>query len=227
MLFLNGLAERTREEDRGPEKTAQRIKFMEKFIEKKFNIGELKGISSKNIEEHLKLYAGYVKNSNLISEKISEYMSDYEKNAYVIGELQRRFGFEFNGMRNHEYFFGSLEGGAKSLPVNSQFKMAIEKITPSFEAWLTGFKTLTMTRGVGWAALYFDKQTNQLIPAWIDEHHMGQLNGLNWIIGIDMWEHAFVYDYPTSEKKKYVEAFFANLNWEVIEKNYLEACSTR
>ena len=196
---------------------------MQTFIEKKFKLGELKGISAKNIEEHLKLYTGYVKNSNLISEKIVEYMADYDKNVYVIGELQRRFGFEFNGMRNHEYFFKSLEGGTKELPSNSELKKALEKIAPSFEVWLAGFKTLTMTRGIGWAVIYYDKQTKQLIPAWIDEHHSGQLNGLSWILGIDMWEHAFVYDYPTSEKKRYVEAFFANLNWEVIEENYLEA----
>jgi Fe-Mn family superoxide dismutase len=200
---------------------------MKKFEEKKFNIGTLKGISAKNIEEHLKLYAGYVKNINLIFEKLGELMADPQKdspqNVYIIGELHRRIGFEFNGMRNHEYYFKSLEGGAKPLPVNSEFKKAIEKAAPSLEAAMMGFKTLAMTRGVGWAILYYDKQTNQLIPAWVDEQHLGQLNGLSYVLGIDMWEHAFVYDYPTSEKKKYVEAFFANLNWEVIEKNFTEA----
>jgi Fe-Mn family superoxide dismutase len=196
---------------------------MQKFEEVKFNLGPLKGISAKNIEEHLKLYAGYVKNTNLIVEKIGEYMADPEKNAYVIGELQRRFGFEFNGMRNHEYYFKSLEGGAKSLAVDSKLKEAIEKQAPSFEAWLTGFKALAMTRGIGWAVLYYDKQSKQLIHTWVDEQHLGQLNGLSWVLGIDMWEHAYVYDYPTSEKKKYVEAFFENLNWEVIEKNFIEA----
>ncbi|MCX6747649.1 MAG: superoxide dismutase [Candidatus Nomurabacteria bacterium] len=198
---------------------------MKKFEEQKFNIGELKGISTKNIEEHLKLYTGYVKHSNLIIEKIGEYMADSEKNAYVIGEVQRRFGFEFNGMRNHEFYFKSLEGGAKPLPENSELKKKIESQAPSFEAWLSGFKTLAMTRGVGWAVLYYDKQTDQLIHAWIDEQHLGQLNGAHWILGIDMWEHAFVYDYPTSEKKKYVEAFFENLNWEVIEQNFIKALS--
>jgi len=193
---------------------------MKKFEEKKFNIGELKGISAKNIEEHLKLYAGYVKNANLIVEKIGEYMADSEKNAYVIGELQRRFGFEFNGMRNHEYYFKSLEGGAKMLMQNSKLKTAIELQAPSFEIWLSGFKLLAMTRGIGWAVLYYDKQTDQFMHTWVDEQHLGQLNGLNWILGIDMWEHAYVYDYPTSEKKKYVEAFFENLNWEVIEENF-------
>ncbi len=196
---------------------------MEKFKEIKFNIGELKGISAKNIEEHLKLYSGYVKNINLIFEKLGELMADSEKNAYVIGELHRRIGFEFNGMRNHEYYFKSLEGGAKQLPVNSQFRKAIEKQASTLEAAMVGFKTLAMTRGVGWAILYFDKQSQQLIPAWIDEQHVGQLNGLSYVLGIDMWEHAYVYDYPTSEKKIYIEAFFDNLNWEVIEQNFLGA----
>ena len=193
---------------------------MKKFEELKFNIPELKGISAKNIEEHIKLYAGYVKSSNLIVEKIGEYAKEPEKNAYVMGELQRRFGFEFNGMRNHEYYFKSLEGKATPLPSNSELKKAIETQAPSFEAWLGGFKALAMTRGVGWAILYYDKQTEQLIHTWVDEQHLGQLNGLDWILGIDMWEHAYIYDYPTSEKKKYVEAFFENLNWEVVEENF-------
>lgn len=193
---------------------------MKKFEEMKFNIGELKGISAKNIEEHLKLYAGYVKSANLIIEKIGEYMAEPEKNAYVIGELGRRFSFEYNGMRNHEYYFKSLEGGAKTLPENSKLKKTIEGQAPSFDGWLSGFKMLAMTRGVGWAVLGWDKKTQQLVHIWIDEQHLGQLNGVEWILGIDMWEHAYVYDYPTSEKKKYVEAFFQNLNWEVIGENF-------
>jgi len=88
---------------------------------------------------------------------------------------------------------------------------------------MMGFKTLAMTRGVGWAILYYDCESEQLIPAWVDEQHVGQLNGLQYVLGIDMWEHAYVYDYPTSEKKKYVEAFFENLNWEVIEENFINA----
>lgn len=196
---------------------------MKKFGEKKFNIGALKGISAKNIEEHLKLYAGYVKNTNLIIEKINEYAKDAEKNTYVIGELHRRFGFEFNGMRNHEYYFRSLEGGAKMLPENSKLMLAIKKDAPNFETWLGGFKSLAMTRGVGWAVVYYDKETAQLVYTWIDEHHLGQLNGLNWILGIDIWEHAFVADYQPSGKKQYIEDFFENLNWEVVEENFKKA----
>ncbi len=193
---------------------------MKKFEEKKFNLGELKGISAKNIEEHLKLYAGYVKNANLIFEKLEEYMPNPEKNMYVIGELHRRYSFEFNGIKNHEYYFASFVGGPKPLPSDSKLKQAIEKECGTFEAWLDAFKVLAMTRGIGWAVLAYDKERDQILHIWVDEQHLGQLNGVHWILALDMWEHAYVYDYPTSEKKKYIEAFFENLNWETIEENF-------
>ena len=196
---------------------------MKKFEEKKFNLGELKGISTKNIEEHLKLYAGYIKNANLIFEKLEEYTPNSEKNMYIIGELHRRYSFEFNGIRNHEYYFNSLVGGSKPLPADSKLKKAIETECGTFEAWLDAFKVLAMTRGVGWAVLGYDKERDQILHIWVDEQHLGQLNGVHWILALDMWEHAYVYDYPTSEKKKYIQAFFDNLNWEVVEKNFANA----
>jgi len=193
---------------------------METFTTKIFEIGELTGISQKNIEEHLKLYKGYVTNTNLIFNKISELKFDPEKNAYVLAELQRRLGFEFNGMRNHEYYFASLSGGAKEINIESELYKKIEKEWGSFENFLTHFKFVATTRGIGWTILYFDKMSDKLIITWVDEHHLGQLTGLSPILCLDMWEHAYVYDYPTSEKKDYVESFFKNINWESVEKNY-------
>lgn len=194
---------------------------METFTIKTFQIDELNGISSKNIEEHLKLYKGYVNNSNLILNKIKEYEKDTTGNAYVLGELHRRFSFEFDGMRNHEYYFASLsDGNKKEINSNGEMYKAIEKEWGSFNNWITQYKSIAMTRGIGWAILYYDKQTDHLLNQWVDEQHIGHLVGLSPILCLDMWEHAFVYDYPTSEKKKYIEAFFTNLNWEVIEENF-------
>ena len=181
---------------------------MKKFEEKKFNIPKLKGISDKNVEEHLKLYAGYVKNANLILEKAED------------NELQRRFAFEFDGMRNHEYYFAQFEGGSTSLTTSGSLAKAITQEFGSFENWLTQFKSIALTRGVGWAFLYYDSQTKRLFNQWIDEQHIGHLTGLSPIIALDMWEHAYVADYQPSGKKNYVEDFFANLNWEVVEKNF-------
>jgi Fe-Mn family superoxide dismutase len=196
---------------------------MNTYTEQTFTIPELKGISKKTIEGHLKLYAGYVKHANLIGEKLTEYSKDHEKNAFAEAELQRRFSFEFNGMRNHEYYFRALEGGPKPLS-DGPLKAAIEKQFGSYDAWMKKFMEVATTRGIGWAMLYWDKHSQQLTHAWVDEQHLGQLNGLDLIIGLDMWEHAFLLDYVPSEKKKYAEAYFENLNWEVIEKNFEEAC---
>lgn len=198
---------------------------MTNFIAKSFNIGELKGISSKNIEEHLKLYAGYVKHANLILEKINNLDSSDSTNSYIISELNRRFAFEFGGVRNHEYYFSSLENGSAPLPPNSSLMLAIQKDFTSFENWLNKFKKMASTRGIGWAMLSYDKKTGQLFNHWVDEQHIGHLVSTSPILCLDMWEHAFVYDYATSEKSNYVDAYFLNLNWETIEKNYKEALS--
>jgi superoxide dismutase, Fe-Mn family len=177
-----------------------------KFEEIKFNIDVLRGISTKTIEEHLKLYAGYVKNINLILEQENP-----------------KIGFEFDGMRNHEYYFASLENGSTPLTINSELKKQIEKDFGNFEKWLEKFKTLATTRGTGWAMLYYDPLTKQLLNTWVDEHHLGQLNGCKTILALDMWEHAFVYDYQPSGKKNYIEDFFTNLNWKIIEENFKKA----
>jgi len=190
------------------------------FEEQKFNIPALKGISKKSLEEHLKLYAGYVKHTNLILDHINELAKDSEKYAYELGELQRRFGFEFDGMRNHEYYFRSFEGGPTPLDPKSPLEKAIAGEWGSFDTWLSRFKAIATTRGIGWAILYFDPMTQRLLNAWIDEQHLGHLTGLSPILALDMWEHSFVYDYQPSGKKQYIEDFFENLNWKVIEKNY-------
>jgi superoxide dismutase, Fe-Mn family len=192
------------------------------YQSKTFNIPELKGISKKNIEEHLKLYEGYVKHTNLILTKIAEIGAD-ENRAYELSETQRRFGFEFDGMKNHEIYFSSFEGGAQNFSENSSLKLAIEKEWGSFDAWLARFKAVAKTRGIGWAILFYDKTENKLLNAWIDEQHLGHLNGATPILALDMWEHSFVSDYFPSGKPQYIEDFFANLNWTKIEDNYNKA----
>lgn len=182
---------------------------------KTFEIGELVGISARTITEHLGLYAGYVKHVNLIRTKIAEYKQDADANGYAIAELQRRLGFEFGGMRNHEYYFTQFEGGAQEIPTGD-FKALVEKQFGSTDAFVTHVRTIAMTRGVGWAMVYIDRQTQQLVCTWVDEQHLGQLADLDIVLAVDMWEHSYMLDYAPSEKKAYVDAFFANLNWEVV-----------
>jgi Fe-Mn family superoxide dismutase len=182
---------------------------------KTFSIPQLQGISQESIDLHQGLYAGYVKHVNLIEEKIAAYKHDQTANSYAIAEMQRRLGFEFGGMKNHEAYFEQFEGGARELTAGD-LRARLETQFGSYEGFIAHFKTIAMTRGVGWAMLYFDRANNRLVATWIDEQHIGQLPGLTIVLALDMWEHSYMRDYVPADKGKYVDAFFANLNWEVV-----------
>lgn len=183
---------------------------------KTFSIPALDGISEKTIKEHLGLYAGYVKHVNLIHEKIAEMKADSEKHAYALAEVQRRLGFEFGGMKNHEAYFAQFEGGAKALEESSALMQMITETWGSFDAFLAQYKATAMTRGIGWAMVYFDEAAKKLVMTWVDEQHIGQLTNVHIVLALDMWEHSYMLDYAPSEKKNYVEAFFKNLNWDIV-----------
>ncbi len=189
-----------------------------KYEPKSFSIPELKGISSKTIEEHLKLYEGYVKNYNTIQELLQTDTGEYSQK-----EALRRLAFEFDGMRNHEYYFGSLEGGSKELTEDSELAKELEKVFESTENFIGSFKALAKMRGVGWAMLGYDSHADTLIQYWVDEQHLGHLTGVRPILALDMWEHSFVADYQPSGKGQYIEDFFENLNWEFVSGNYNKA----
>lgn len=180
-----------------------------------FEIPELEGISKATMDNHLGLYQGYVKHVNLIQSKIEAFSLDLENNAFAIAEMQRRLGFEFCGMRNHEYYFSQFEGGAASLP-DSRLKDKLAFQWGSVEAWQSHFTQVAKARGVGWGMMYHDPKTDQLLQTWVDEQHIGQLVDVDIILALDMWEHSYLMDYPSADKGKYVDAFFKNLNWEVV-----------
>lgn len=189
---------------------------MKKFEPKQFNIPKLKGISEKNIEEHLKLYEGYVKHFNLIHEIVE----DQSSQEFVRREVYRRQAFEYDGIINHELYFSQFEGGAKSLSVNSDLNKKIISEGSTLEKRIEIFKNLATTRGVGWAMLGYDKTNDALIQYWVDEQHLGHLTGVMPLLVLDMWEHSYVSDYYPSGKKNYIEDFFENLNWEIIDKRF-------
>lgn len=195
------------------------------FTERKFNIPELKGISTKSIEEHLGLYAGYVKNYNALEEAMAKLMGNAENNL-TIAELHRRLSFEFGGMRLHEYYFAQLEGGATPLAADGALAKAVNEKYPSDDAQGRLVKLMTniaSSRGPGWAILYYDPVSKQLLTGFSGEQHIGHFASLPIVLALDVWEHTYVLDYGAAGKGKYVEAFFANLNWGVVEENFANA----
>lgn len=190
---------------------------MTQFTAKQFNIRPLQGLSKTTIAEHIKLYEGYVKHANLIFSKI-ESLAGNPDSAYELSEARRRFGFEFDGMRNHELYFGALEGTAEALSNDSKLSQKIISDFGSFDAWILDFKSLAKTRGIGWTILYYDKTTDSLINSWVDEQHLGHLVGLTPIVALDMWEHSFVADYLPSGKPQYIEDYLSQINWAFVEQ---------
>lgn len=194
---------------------------MHTYTSQQFSLPVLQGLSEKQITAHLGLYDGYVKHVNVLREQIAALTAlDAEKYAYAIMETRRRLGFEFNGMRMHEYFFTQFEGGAAPLDAASPLATALTEKYGSVEAFITHFTQVGMTRGIGWSVLYADPLHNTLHTAWVADHELGQLGGLPIILAMDMWEHAFMVDYLPAEKKKYIEAFLANVHWALPERRF-------
>lgn len=182
-------------------------------------MGTLDGLSEKQISEHLKLYAGYVKNVNLIESELGRLMEDSEKNAVELSELKRRYAFEWNGMRLHELYFDAL-GNATKPSDESSLASAVVKRYGSWAAWEAQFRALGAMRGIGWVLLVHDKHTDTLQSIWVSDHEVGHLAGTDVLLAMDMWEHAFLLDYLPGQKKDYVSAFLKNLNWKKIEERF-------
>ena len=187
---------------------------------KTFNLPVLEGISEKQIKVHLSLYEGYVKHTNLVMEKIRALKeADAEGNAYIIAELRRRFAFEFDGMRMHEYYFEQFEGEKGGSRESALAKAAEEKYG-SGENFIAHIKEVAGSRGIGWVVVYADPRAKTLHTTFVADHELGQLAGLPVILALDLWEHAFMVDYVPAEKKSYIDAFLANLNWSIVEKRF-------
>jgi Fe-Mn family superoxide dismutase len=193
---------------------------MKPYEPKQFSLPMLEGISAKSVEEHIGLYQGYVKNFNTISALIAEMLKDSEKNAHALSELVRRRSFEFDGMRLHEYYFAQLENGVMPMAGGSPLTLGLTTQFGSVEAMIAQVKATAMMRGPGWSILYFDPQNKQFQIGFSGEQHQGHFVTLPIILALDVWEHAYILDYGALGKAKYVDAFFANLNWSVIESRF-------
>jgi Fe-Mn family superoxide dismutase len=181
----------------------------------------LSGISDKQLEEHLKLYEGYVKRTNALTEKLFGMCNEGKAAGSdpVYAELTRRLGFEYGGMVNHEYYFDNLTGGAQAEPPSGgKLRQAIEASFGKYETWLADFRAVATMPGVGWAFTFQDPTTGWLSNHFVELHQNNVPAGYRPVLVMDGWEHAFMRDYLATERAKYVDAFFKNVNWQAVEK---------
>lgn len=206
------------------------------YTAKQFSLPALNGLSEKQIQVHLALYEGYVKHTNLIMENLAAVRGGMlDLDSYIVAELRRHFAFEFNGMRMHEYYFAQFEGSEGRLTSlrseGALGKAVAEKygsttLTTGGQALEAHIREVAGTRGIGWVVVYSDSVAKTIHTIFVTDHEVGQLAGLPILLALDLWEHAYMVDYVPAEKKNYIDAFFANLNWSVVEKRFDAAMKT-
>jgi Fe-Mn family superoxide dismutase len=193
----------------------------EPYRPRTFDLSGLNGISDQTLEMHFKLYEGYVKETNRLIDDIRDLqttgkMDPDETPTY--GGLKLRLGFEYNGMVLHELYFDNLTKKGNSVPESrSQFRAAAEASFGDYDLWQADFVNVGSMRGVGWAVCYQDPVRKQLVNQWITLHEMGHIAGFTPLLVMDVWEHAYLLDYKPSDRGKYIEAFFSNIAWNVVE----------
>jgi Fe-Mn family superoxide dismutase len=173
------------------------------------------GFSNNLLKNHFALYQGYVNNTNKLIEILAAMLKEDRAGGPEYAELKRRMGFEFNGMRLHELYFGNL-GGKKSIEKTSNLADKLPEYFGSYEEWQKDFKASGMMRGIGWVILYQDNISGRLLNQWINEHESGHLAGCTPLLVMDVFEHAFIIDYGL-KRAAYIDAFLRNIHWDVVE----------
>ena len=175
----------------------------------------MEGFSETLLKNHFTLYQGYVTNTNKISDILGAMLAEGKTATPEYAELKRRYGWEWNGMRLHELYFGNL-GGKGALDPGSKLGKAVAAEFGSVEKWEADFRAAGAMRGIGWVVLFQDKEGGRLFNQWINEHDAGHLAGAVPILIMDVFEHAFMIDYGL-KRADYIAAFFKNVDWKAAE----------
>ena len=170
------------------------------------------GMSDALLNNHFTLYQGYVTNTN----KLMDLMKTKEVGTPEYAELHRRFGWEWNGMRLHELYFGNMVKGGVNLSERI-LKQKIEATWGTVENWQKDFVGLASMRGIGWVILAHDKKDGVLFNVWVNEHDGGHLAGLTPLLVMDVFEHAFMLDYGI-KRADYISAFVSSIDWHAVEE---------
>ena len=185
------------------------------------SLSKMDGISTKTMEEHYKLYEGYVKKANEIWNKLVGMDPDpaaANPTYSEIRELKVEFSRAVGGVKNHQAYFAHL-GGKGGQPGGALLKH-IEKDFGSFDRWAKDLKA-TGIAARGWAWLALDFQTWKLMNYIGDEQNTYPIWNATPLVALDVFEHAYFIDYGT-KKGDYIDAFLKNLDWKVVEKWYDE-----
>ena len=180
------------------------------------------GFSDTILNNHFTLYQGYVTNVNKLSDSLKALSESDKANTPEYAEMKRRFGWEWNGFRLHEYYFGNMIKGGSERPTDSPLAKTLTEQFSSMDAWEKDFRATAAMRGIGWTILYYDPIEKKLFNQWINEHDLGHLAGAKILLAIDVFEHAYMIDYGL-KRTDYIEAFMASVDWRIVEERFVSA----
>ena len=176
------------------------------------------GFSDVLLKNHFTLYEGYVKNFNALNDTLIAMEKEGKVGTPIDAELNRRFGWEFNGMRLHELYFGNMKNGGQKTGEGGLKEKIIEEWN-SMAMWEKDFRTMGAMRGIGWIVLYADTVAQRLFNVWVNEHDVGHLAGCAPLLVMDVFEHAYMSDYGI-KRADYIESFFDAIDWDAVQKRY-------
>jgi len=179
-------------------------------------IRELNGISARTMEEHYEIYKAYVGKVNEIQKRLNTVDRTTANQVYSdLRALRVDYSFAVGGVKHHEIYFGHL-GGKGGKPIGRTFEL-IQRDFPSYDAWLEDFKASGLAAR-GWVWLAYDHDWNILTTAVGDAQNTYPYWNATPILALDVYEHAYFLDYGRA-RGKYIEAFFNNLDWDVVAQN--------
>jgi len=174
---------------------------------------ELDGISRESVEAHYKLYEGYVNKRNEILRELDEVDLEAANQVYSrLRVLKVELTFAVGGIKNHELYFEHL-GGNGGNP-DGAFGQLVERDFGSAEEWRADLKATGLAaRGWAWTAYDWDEQ--RLFNYIGDAQNTFPIWNATPLVALDVYEHAYFLDYQT-DRASYIDAFFNNLDWDVI-----------
>lgn len=179
------------------------------------SINGINGLSEKLMKEHYKLYEGYVKKANEITEKLKTVdLSSANATYSELRALKLGYSFAVNAIKSHELYFDNLSGNGKA--PEGWIGSKIADTFGSYDNWLADMKA-TGIAARGWVWLAFDWQNGSIFNYLGDAHDAFPIWHATPLVALDVYEHAYMMDYGVA-RADYIEAFFKNLNWNDVEK---------
>jgi Fe-Mn family superoxide dismutase len=174
---------------------------------------ELDGISRTTIEAHYRLYQGYVAKRNEILGRLATVDLAAANQVYSeVRALKVDLTFAVGGIKNHELYFAHL-GGEGGDP-DGAFRTLVERDFGSVDAWRADLRA-TAIAARGWAWTAYDWDERRLFNYLGDAQNTFPVWNATPLVALDVYEHAYFLDYQT-DRGAYVDAFFENLDWSVV-----------